>query len=44
MSERVKALGGSLAVSSGVGAGLVVTALLPQKPHRRALTSAAAVA
>ena len=44
MSERVKALGGSLAVSSGVGAGLVVTASLPQKPHRRTLTSAAAVA
>jgi two-component system sensor histidine kinase UhpB len=44
MSERVKALGGSLAVSSGVGAGLVVTASLPQKPHRRTLASAAAVA
>jgi hypothetical protein len=44
MSERVKALGGSLAVSSGVGAGLVATALLPQNPHRRTLTSAAAAA
>jgi two-component system sensor histidine kinase UhpB len=44
MSERVKALGGSLAVSSGVGTGLVVTASLPQNPRQRALTTAAAVA
>jgi two-component system sensor histidine kinase UhpB len=44
MSERVKALGGSFAVSSGFGTGLVVTATLPQHPHQRALTAAAAVA
>jgi signal transduction histidine kinase len=41
MRERVKALGGSLQVSSGLGAGLVVTAALPQDPRRRVPTAAA---
>jgi two-component system, NarL family, sensor histidine kinase UhpB len=44
MSERVKALGGSLTVSSRVGAGLVVTALLPRKPRQGAPMRTAAVA
>jgi two-component system sensor histidine kinase UhpB len=44
MSERVKALGGSLAVSSRVGAGLVVTASLPQNSRRQLPVPATAVA
>jgi two-component system sensor histidine kinase UhpB len=44
MSERVKALGGSFAVSSRVGAGLVVTASLPQNSRRQLPVPATAVA